>query len=89
LEIAIVCRILDLLSDKNGEVKSLAASWSLFLSYFFAYNSKPLLFLYSLKILILKVRDSQKELIISHLCRNILSEDENLRDISFMGSLFF
>lgn len=86
----IIKMLLKLLDDKNGEVQNLAVKWY-FLKNFELENSRSLLainelfMVFSLGPLVKKVKDNQIEAVVSVLCTNMASENEQLRDISSIG----
>lgn len=84
----VVKMLLRLLEDKNGEVQNLAVRWYVKLSLRFYRNSLTtccLCYIFSLGPLVTKVKDVQVETIVEHLCTNMSSDKEQLRDISSIG----
>lgn len=88
----VVAMLLKLLEDKNGEVQNLAVKW-----YCFHSDFLPNVFLFSdtvvvnisglcsLGPLVGKVKECQVETMVDTLCSNMVSNKEQLRDISSMG----
>lgn len=86
----IIKMLLKLLDDKNGEVQNLAVKWYLYFhSLSFEICCLSILtcnfLLFSLGPLVKKVKDTQIEAVVSVLCTNMASENEQLRDISSIG----
>jgi cullin-associated NEDD8-dissociated protein 1 len=85
----VVKMLLRLLEDKNGEVQNLAVRWYVKLNLRFYRIHSPLVFcvtfFFSLGPLVTKVKDVQVETIVEHLCTNMSSDKEQLRDISSIG----
>lgn len=80
----VVKAVLRLLEDKNGEVQNLAVKWFVALTFLVSIYSKALL-LFSLGPLVCKVKELQVETIVDTLCTNMVSNNEQLRDISSIG----
>lgn len=86
----VVTMLLKLLEDKNGEVQNLAVKWYLLTQIFF--RTWTLWFVItiisgscSLGPLVGKVKECQVEMMVDTLCSNMVSNKEQLRDISSMG----
>lgn len=86
----VVTMLLKLLEDKNGEVQNLAVKWYPHTQIFF--RTWALWFVIpiisgscSLGPLVGKVKECQVEMMVDTLCSNMVSNKEQLRDISSMG----
>lgn len=81
----VVRMLLRLLEDKNGEVQNLAVKWFV-LCFFLGFDFIIYDYLcFSLGPLVNKVKEYQVETIVDSLCANMISDKEQLRDISSIG----